>query len=394
MENRICSNRLLNDNILASNEPQDIPLTEMENMHSELDYIDLGYGDLISSASSSFSFLQEQTPSPFSSRRQSATSSNWTYASDTSLVSMQQSVQSVPPLCGYSSYTQEPFIAQSQLASMSMEDRSTFDLWPSQGNITGPMNSSTGDTPIQCSPIGFTQTHGTLFEPLSDLSYYPWLENDNDGYRSVFTVVPSQTFAVPLTPRPTPVLGEAFQETMVGNATTKQERSLSPDYSCQGFDEYRSMLRYPSEDRFSDSPTSTDFGETKVAARSCRGYKKATPSKRHKIHNGIPCTVEPNSSTHQCIHIIDGKRCPNKFKRREHLKRHYDTKHGHEKPFKCLVCDREFNRADNRNQHHKTHITPSKAPRNDRVKTKEDQDRLGLTEALKPKSRRSRASKI
>ncbi|MCJ1355430.1 MAG: hypothetical protein MMC33_005422 [Icmadophila ericetorum] len=359
---------------------------------TDFDYTDLSYEDIISSAGSSFSCLEVPTSSPFSSRRQSATSSMWSFPSGASAMSSQQAVASTHLLCGYVPHPAEPFIAQPHLSGVSLDDPPAFELWQQDSEMLANMNPSARDASAQCNPLGFSQLHGAYFEPLSDLGYYPWLESENDGYRSAFTVVPSQTFAVPLTPRPTPVLGESFQEAMA-TVTTKEERSVSPDYSCQEFDDYKSVLRYRSEDRFSASPVSTEFGERKLVARGYRSYKKSTPKKRHKIHNGIPCTVEPNSSKQQCIYMIDGRRCPSKFKRREHLKRHYDTKHGNDKPFKCDVCEREFNRADNRNQHYKTHVTPSKAPRNERL-NKEDQDRKGLTEALKPKSRRSRISKI
>lgn len=47
--------------------------------------------------------------------------------------------------------------------------------------------------------------------------------------------------------------------------------------------------------------------------------------------------------------------CPRRFRRQEHLKRHYRSLHTHDKPFECNDCGKKFSRSDNLAQHARTH---------------------------------------
>ncbi|KAK8013454.1 hypothetical protein PG991_009047 [Apiospora marii] len=54
--------------------------------------------------------------------------------------------------------------------------------------------------------------------------------------------------------------------------------------------------------------------------------------------------------------------CKNKtaFKRREHLKRHQNTKHGLGPEMTCDFCVKKFNRRDNWRQHLRLHTEPNR----------------------------------
>lgn len=47
--------------------------------------------------------------------------------------------------------------------------------------------------------------------------------------------------------------------------------------------------------------------------------------------------------------------CSRRFRRQEHLKRHYRSLHTQDKPFECHECGKKFSRSDNLAQHARTH---------------------------------------
>jgi hypothetical protein len=47
--------------------------------------------------------------------------------------------------------------------------------------------------------------------------------------------------------------------------------------------------------------------------------------------------------------------CNRRFRRQEHLKRHYRSLHSQDKPFECHECGKKFSRSDNLSQHSRTH---------------------------------------
>lgn len=83
--------------------------------------------------------------------------------------------------------------------------------------------------------------------------------------------------------------------------------------------------------------SSDENGSTPVAPTSRRGRKQSLTEDPSKT---FVCTL-----------------CSRRFRRQEHLKRHYRSLHTHDKPFECTDCGKKFSRSDNLSQHQRTHGT-------------------------------------
>ena len=81
--------------------------------------------------------------------------------------------------------------------------------------------------------------------------------------------------------------------------------------------------------------SSTDTAATSVQPVARRGRKQSLTDDPSKT---FVCTL-----------------CSRRFRRQEHLKRHYRSLHTHDKPFECNECGKKFSRSDNLSQHARTH---------------------------------------
>lgn len=90
-------------------------------------------------------------------------------------------------------------------------------------------------------------------------------------------------------------------------------------------------------------------------------------------NDGHTVASESNTPAHQSSHPTSSRRgrkqsltedpsktfvctlCSRRFRRQEHLKRHYRSLHTHDKPFECTDCGKKFSRSDNLSQHQRTH---------------------------------------
>jgi len=90
------------------------------------------------------------------------------------------------------------------------------------------------------------------------------------------------------------------------------------------------------KDNASDSSGAEDQSATPLPAPTNRRGRKQS-------------LTEDPSKTFVC------ELCNRRFRRQEHLKRHYRSLHTQDKPFECTDCGKKFSRSDNLAQHARTH---------------------------------------
>lgn len=88
-------------------------------------------------------------------------------------------------------------------------------------------------------------------------------------------------------------------------------------------------------DTEADTPANADGSTPSAAPANRRGRKQSLTEDPSKT---FVCTL-----------------CSRRFRRQEHLKRHYRSLHTQDKPFECNECGKKFSRSDNLAQHARTH---------------------------------------
>lgn len=143
----------------------------------------------------------------------------------------------------------------------------------------------------------------------------------------------------------------------------------SPPQSCQDSDEPQSKrvklsneTYQPTMDADSASGAAEQQNNNQASATSESKNNNTTPSSDGSDNGDstpLPASqarrgrkqslTEDPSKTFVC------ELCNRRFRRQEHLKRHYRSLHTHDKPFECHECGKKFSRSDNLAQHARTH---------------------------------------
>ncbi|KAI2392027.1 hypothetical protein LOY90_005734 [Ophidiomyces ophidiicola] len=111
----------------------------------------------------------------------------------------------------------------------------------------------------------------------------------------------------------------------------------------------------PAENADGDAATEPEQSAANQDATGHNGVSANTPTA--STPSGAPVSrrgrkqslTEDPSKTFVC------SLCSRRFRRQEHLKRHYRSLHTEEKPFGCSECGKKFSRSDNLAQHARTH---------------------------------------
>ena len=157
----------------------------------------------------------------------------------------------------------------------------------------------------------------------------------------------------PTTPTPMDVLADKLKKKSPPRKAAKKSREgstaseiMSPT-PVQMFSESAKSESIPDtklQATEGDQETSTTLADPEDSAASPTAAQQPVARRGRKQS----LTDDP-SKTFVC-HL-----CTRRFRRQEHLKRHYRSLHTGEKPFECPDCGKKFSRSDNLAQHARTH---------------------------------------
>lgn len=103
-----------------------------------------------------------------------------------------------------------------------------------------------------------------------------------------------------------------------------------------------------SPERESSENNDSGAAEESKSCSSSEGASVINPAPANRRGRKQSLTEDP-SKTFVC------ELCSRRFRRQEHLKRHYRSLHTQDKPFECTDCGKKFSRSDNLAQHARTH---------------------------------------
>ncbi|EED16501.1 C2H2 transcription factor (Seb1), putative [Talaromyces stipitatus ATCC 10500] len=135
----------------------------------------------------------------------------------------------------------------------------------------------------------------------------------------------------------------------------------------------KSIQKKPSFDSSSignQVPADTRGNQSQNQSGSTQNSGSANNSKADSSAAATPASGKSESSSAQAPVSRRGRKqsltddpsktfvctlCSRRFRRQEHLKRHYRSLHTQDKPFECHECGKKFSRSDNLAQHARTH---------------------------------------
>ncbi|KAF4594825.1 cutinase g-box binding protein [Ophiocordyceps camponoti-floridani] len=131
-----------------------------------------------------------------------------------------------------------------------------------------------------------------------------------------------------------------------GHDDKRQRRSTSPAAAENAMNTAASDAQSAHSPQHSDKAPSAASDSN--ASSGSDGAPTSAPAPTNRRGRKQSLTEDP-SKTFVC------DLCNRRFRRQEHLKRHYRSLHTQEKPFECNECGKKFSRSDNLAQHARTH---------------------------------------
>jgi hypothetical protein len=178
----------------------------------------------------------------------------------------------------------------------------------------------------------------------------------------------SEQFAVACPPSPPAAHSPEFENEMKPEKRNKKSKNIEVDEDSTEFDSMVRSRKFTvpmnasagvtaqentteNQQQTSTAPSQSGSSESNNAnmmatGSDAGGTSQSAPVNRRGRKQSL---TEDPSKTFVC------DLCNRRFRRQEHLKRHYRSLHTQEKPFECHECGKKFSRSDNLSQHARTH---------------------------------------
>ena len=160
---------------------------------------------------------------------------------------------------------------------------------------------------------------------------------------------------------------ESFESNVCDQQSIKRQRTSSGSFpimnaaaSIEVADADTSAAGSP-EQASEAHNTASNSNDSAVMSGSSEGSSSPEADSCNMDGNGSSAPMPTNrrgrkqSLTEDPSKIFACDLCNRRFRRQEHLKRHYRSLHTQDKPFNCHECGKKFSRSDNLSQHARTH---------------------------------------
>jgi C2H2 transcription facotor len=132
--------------------------------------------------------------------------------------------------------------------------------------------------------------------------------------------------------------------------------------SCSDSDSLGSMINANMNSRGNNTHAESSSTQPQASGATSQETSESNPqtSSSSEAHAATPTLPVNRRGRKQSLTDDPSKTfvctlCARRFRRQEHLKRHYRSLHTQDKPFECTECGKKFSRSDNLAQHARTH---------------------------------------
>ncbi|KAI9671540.1 MAG: hypothetical protein M1817_003592 [Caeruleum heppii] len=221
--------------------------------------------------------------------------------------------------------------------------------------------------------VDFTPSHNVHFLGSKRQRTQP-THFENDIFSSEEDLEEVQSKATPIVPCPTesiptPDTVSLGQNTMKikKKAPARRPKKIVPESESSDSDiaikAARSSSATSSTTAPEDGGSTNSTSEAQQSPSSGKSQNESSESNTASSNSdgGVPAPVPVNRRGRKQSLTDDPSKtfacdlCSRRFRRQEHLKRHYRSLHTQEKPFECNECGKKFSRSDNLSQHARTH---------------------------------------